>query len=171
MKMGRPKKELTEDDLSLRDEICRRLAAGETLRQICLTPDYPAPSTVVGWCEDAKFAEQYACARHNGLDAIAEEIIEIADETGRDTISSERGNIPNSEWIARSRLRVDARKWLLSKLRPEKYGDRSAVEMTGPNGGAIKIERTSAKEILLARISGIAARIEAPPDNRKPDGG
>lgn len=126
--MGRPS--LYSDPLA--EEICTRLAAGETLRAICQSEHIPAHSTVLGWVNDLPpFADQYARARQSGLDVIAEEIIEIADETGRDTISSERGDIPNSEWIARSRLRVDARKWLLSKLRPDKYGDRSTLDVNG----------------------------------------
>ena len=92
-------------------EICTRLAAGETLRQICRDHHMPAASSVVEWQErNAEFAERYARARREGLDAIADETMEIADSLDED---------PNSR-----RVRVDARKWLLSKLRPDKYGDR-----------------------------------------------
>ncbi len=37
------------------------------------------------------------------------------------------------EHIQRSRLRVDARKWLMSKMAPKKYGEK--LQHTGDGGG------------------------------------
>jgi hypothetical protein len=116
------------------DEICRRLALGETLRQICKTPGMPAASTVCGWASDERrtdFSEQYARARTIGLDAMAEEIIDIADtpQIGEKTKETEDGlEVTTADMIDHRRLRVDSRKWLLSKMRPEKYGDFQPVE-------------------------------------------
>jgi hypothetical protein len=96
------------------DEICERLAAGETLRMIAATEGMPAPSTVVDWTRtDEQFSARYASARKDGLDAIAEQMVEIADNEDEDANSR--------------RVRVDTRKWLLSKLRPDKYGDRTTL--------------------------------------------
>lgn len=142
---------------SLAEEICTRLAAGETLRAICQSEHIPAHSTVLGWVNDLpSFADRYARARQMGLDVIAEEIIEIADESSSDTVSSERGDMPNSEWIARSRLRVDVRKWLLSKLRPDKYGDRSTLDLNGK----VDLTMTVAETLRTKR----AERVKAGPD-------
>jgi len=44
--------------------------------------------------------------------------------------------------VARSRLRIDARKWLASKLAPKKYGDKIDATLSGPDGGPIKTENT-----------------------------
>ena len=114
---------------ALAEAICERLSDGESLRSICRDEGMPPASTVRQWHIDdvAGFSAQYACARNLGLDAIAEEIQEIADDSSRDTISTEDGDRQNIEWVNRSRLRVDARKWLLSKLRPDKYGDRTVL--------------------------------------------
>ena len=144
MKRGRPSTYTPE----IAAEICARLAAGETLREICRTEGMPPHSTVAGWTEDAAtapgFGEQYARARSLGLEVMAEEILEIADDARNDWMERQTGDghtvtVPDQELIARSRLRVDSRKWLLSKLRPEKYGDRTALELGGPGGSELKV--------------------------------
>lgn len=91
---------------------------------------------------DEEFSKQYARAREAQADTLADEILEIADDTSRDTIATEKnGEQPNSEWITRSRLRVDARKWLASKMAPKKYGDRIEASHTGEMGLTVKIVR------------------------------
>lgn len=105
------------------DEICRRLAEGETLRSICRDLDVPI-STVLGWVRDDRegFAAQYARARDIGYEVMADELIEIADRGSED-------------W-QRDRLRVDTRKWVLARALPKKYGDRVTVagDATAPLG-------------------------------------
>lgn len=125
--------------VEIADEICGRLAEGESLRAICRDSHLPSEGTVRGWVVDDRegFSAQYARARDIGLEHMADEILEISDETSRDTISTERGDMPDHEWIARSRLRVDARKWLLSKRLPKTYGDKVQTEHSGPDGGPI----------------------------------
>lgn len=127
----------------IRQEILTRLAMGETLRQICKLPGMPTNSTVVEWNDkDPVFAEQYARARREGLDVLAEEMLEIADDGTNDymTRTSENGQnkVLDAEHVNRSRLRIDARKWLLSKLRPDKYGDDQRIQLTGAGGGAVQ---------------------------------
>ena len=62
---------------------------------------------------------------------MADEIIAIADEKTTDWLMDKEGNErPNNEAIQRSRLRVDARKWVAAKLKPRKYGDRVMNEHT-----------------------------------------
>ena len=82
--------------------------------------------TFYQWIDkDKELAERYARACEFRADAIFEEILQIADETSNDTIIDEKGREKqNSEWVNRSRLRVDARKWIVAKLHPKKYGDR-----------------------------------------------
>ena len=124
-------------------EVCERLARGEPLIQMCRTsPHLPNRNTILGWVADNRegFAGRYVRARELGIDAIAEEIIDISDDASNDWMKREGkdeespGYIQNGEHVQRSRLRVDARKWLLSKWMPQKYGDRSSVEMTGKDG-------------------------------------
>jgi hypothetical protein len=41
----------------------------------------------------------------------------------------------NGEHIQRSRVRIDTRKWMLSKMLPKSYGDKTEVAVVGANGG------------------------------------
>jgi len=90
----------------------------------------PTPATIYNWLNHHEdFLKQYARAKEMHADAMAEEILRIADTADADNVCDEYGNIkPNHEWIARTRLRVDARKWYLSKILPKKYGDK--IEQT-----------------------------------------
>lgn len=122
------------------DQICGRLAEGESLRSICKDEGYPPESTVRLWVVDDRegFAAQYARARDVGLDAMADEILEVSDDGTNDWMErldndgKSVGWQLNGEHVQRSRLRVDSRKWLLSKVAPKRYGDR--LQHTGPDG-------------------------------------
>lgn len=114
----------------LADEICCRIAGGETLSQICRDDYMPARSTIAGWVLDnyQNFSGKYARAKDLQLDYWADETIDIADDSSNDWIEreTEKGRlveVPNTELVQRARLRIDSRKWLLSKLKPERYGD------------------------------------------------
>jgi hypothetical protein len=112
--------------------ICEQLIEGKSLRQICEQPGMPNKATVLRWLADDKksdFRDQYARAREMQAEAMAEEIIEIADDGRNDwmEVLGKDGDTVgwrvNGEAVQRSRLRVDARKWLMSKLLPKKYGE------------------------------------------------
>lgn len=76
-------------------------------------------------------------AREAQADLLAEQILQIADDGTNDTQTDDEGRVRvDQDVIARSRLRVDARKWLASKMAPKKYGDK--IEHTGADGGAIQ---------------------------------
>ena len=100
----------------------------------------PASSTIFKWLsQQEKFAEQYAYARASQMEAMAEEIIDIADDGRNDSYETEDGEErTNTDVIQRSRLRVDTRKWLMSKLAPKKYGDKVEQFISGPGGGPIQ---------------------------------
>lgn len=111
----------------LAEQICERLADGESLRAICRDEQMPNERTVRRWALDnEEFSPQYARAREIGYLGMADDLIEIADESGGDSYTDDDGNErTNHEAVARSRLRVDTRKWVLSKALPKIYGDRS----------------------------------------------
>lgn len=134
------------------DAICARLAEGESLRSICRDAGMPSPSTVLRWLQDEDkkaFAEHYARSREMGYLLLADEILEISDDSAGDVQIDESGNErTNAERVARSRLRVDSRKWLLSKMLPKVYGDKVTQEHTGPNGGPVQIVASNHDEAL-----------------------
>lgn len=48
------------------------------------------------------------------------------------------------------RLKVDALKWIASKLKPKKYGDRAEVEITGSIADALAAAQTRVATLLTA---------------------
>lgn len=102
----------------------------------------PAVSTVYLWmAKHIEFSESYARAREDQADTLADQILEIADDGRNDTYTDDEGKeFVNHDVINRSRLRVDARKWVAAKLKPRKYGDKVSTELSGPNGGAVQFE-------------------------------
>lgn len=115
--------------LEIAEEILSRLATGESLRSICRTPGMPTEAVVRGWVVDDRdgFAAPYARARDLGLDAMADEMLDISDEA----VGSTESGATDSGAVNRNRLRVDARKWYLSKLAPRRYGDKLDVTHGG----------------------------------------
>jgi hypothetical protein len=102
--------------------ICERIANCETFREI--TKDVGVGLGVFsGWL--IKHSEQYARAMELRADKMADDILQIADDGLNDSYTDENGVVRvNQDVIARSRLRVDARKWLASKMAPKRYGDK-----------------------------------------------
>lgn len=140
--MGRPS-DYSADLVAL---ICARMANGESLRSVCRSDDMPSLATVFRWLGDKpEFQEQYARARQARAAALEEEILSISDDDSEDRIvDPETGNAKvNAEFVARSRLKVDTRKWLMARMAPRVYGDKVTTELTGPDGGPVKQEITT----------------------------
>lgn len=123
---GRPSK-YTKD---LGDKICAELAKGRTLSSICDAEGMPCKSAVLKWALDDKheFYEQYARARLVGYHAMADEILDVVDDGRNDWMTikknGEEVEVVNREVVERSKLRFQARQWLLSKAMPKVYGDK-----------------------------------------------
>lgn len=143
MSGGRP----SDYSVEITTAICVRLGLGESLREICRDDEMPDKSTVMRWlASHAEFRDQYASAREAQADYYAEEIIEISDDGTNDWMERQRGDgeteeVENKDVLARSRLRVDTRKWLMARMAPKKYGDKVTQEHTGPDGGPVQIQR------------------------------
>lgn len=141
--VGRP----TKYGKQIATEICALLAEGYPLTQICKRKGMPSIQVVYLWLtqEDKKeFLDMYTRARQDQADTLADEIITIADDSEADTMfirqHGEEIAVENKEWINRSRLRVDARKWVAAKLKPRKYADK--IEMETKNETTIKGDMT-----------------------------
>jgi hypothetical protein len=107
------------------DEICVRIAEGESLRKICKDEKMPSLVTVWKWLNNSEeLTKQYARAREEQAETFVDEIQEISDAKiplGPD------GKIDNGA-VNQARLRVDSRKWIASKLKPKKFGDFTKVQ-------------------------------------------
>lgn len=138
-KTGRP----TSYNSEIATRICEHLAEGRSLRSFCALESSPNKSTVMRWLrEHDEFRDQYAHAREDQAEILADEIIDVADDGTNDYTTRMRGDeeveVVNNDHITRSRLRVDARKWFAGKVRPKKYGDKGTIELTGKDGGPIE---------------------------------
>lgn len=108
------------------DRICERMAEGESLRSICKAKDMPNKRTVLRWIEnDEKLAEQYSKAQNLRAEHYFDEIIDIADSRSDPQ---------------KTRVQIDARKWVLARMNPKKYGDKFTQELTGEGGGALVVK-------------------------------
>jgi hypothetical protein len=141
-KRGRP----TIYTKKLADQICREIASGKSLREVCEPETMPDESTVRGWAIDDRdgFFPQYDRACRIRAEGWAEEIIEIADDGRNDyveRVSAKTGKkfvVLDSEHVTRSTLRVNTRKWYASKVLP-RFADKVAVGGDA-NGAPIKVE-------------------------------
>lgn len=158
----------------LADAICERLADGESLRAICADEAMPARATVFKWLADnPAFSDQYAHARAEQADAIFDDILDIADDGSNDWMERKDADEQNIGWrengeaLRRSALRVDARKWVLAKLAPKKYGDKATLALTGEGGGPVEMVHTTDRD----RAKAAAAILARGLTKAKADGG
>lgn len=125
-----------KDKQKIVNSICKSMEGGNSLRT-ALGEQSLSSSTFYEWIDaDPLKAKQYARACDDRADKLADEILEIADDGSRDdkTMKDRSGNdytVEDTEWVNRSKLKVDARKWLLSKLAPKKYGEKIDVTTDG----------------------------------------
>jgi hypothetical protein len=115
-KRGRPPFEWTDE---LEKDICREIAMGRTIREICQTDGMPSwPTLLNHLLENPEFATQYTRAR------------EFYAEYRNDDFRYEgKINPPTTpEGVANRRIDLDHMKWELSKHAPKKFGDKIAME-------------------------------------------
>ena len=131
MEKGRP----TDYTEELANDICVEISTtAKGLHIICkeLGIGY---TTVKRWIiEKEEFRAKYVRAKEEQAEHLAEEMLEIADDSNGDTLINDKGEEKvNNEWVQRSRLRIDTRKWIASKLLPKKYGDKLDLTTNGQN--------------------------------------
>ena len=114
------------------NRICQDIQQGCSLRDALSKDNTPSNETFYKWLEsDKDNSKQYARACEDRATSIFEDILEIADNQSRDTITLEDGKeVFNNEFAARSRIKIDARKWMLGKMQPKKYSDKIQVDTT-----------------------------------------
>lgn len=107
---GRP----TDYTKDLGDLICAELAGGRSLKNICEDEEMPSRQTVYSWLRThEEFLDNYTRAKDDSADALADDIEDIASKTLKGTYD------PQS-----ARVAIDGKKWVASKLKPKKYGDK-----------------------------------------------
>jgi hypothetical protein len=123
------------------DQVIAAMNSGMSCFKACAKVGVPMP-TFMRWVEDdAVLADNYAQARENFVERIANDLMDISDQDP-ETVDGKK------DWAAiqKHKLQVDTRKWLLSKLAPKKYGDM--IKLAGHDGGAVKLVAQSDDEKL-----------------------
>lgn len=121
------------------------LAQGKPLHRACRMATAAIgtidPPQFMMWVyADQELAKVYSQSRDIGYRLLADELLDIADQSDEDTFVDEHGMVRmNSEVVQRSKLRVDTRKWILAKMLPKLYGERLLTEHTGADGGPIQV--------------------------------
>lgn len=110
---------------------------GLSLRKSCLAAGVALPTFLDWVAADEILADHYTRAREVMLEKIADETMEIADAP----VGSTDSGATDSGAVAKQRLQVDTRKWLLSKLAPKKYGEKVETALVGSDGGPVKIQQ------------------------------
>lgn len=165
---GRPPMEY---DAVTGDAICMLVALGWSLRKIKAEGEnatgvyIPSLDVVFRWMREVKdFNEQYARARDEQMEYFSEEIMDIADD-GRndwmeiyDSKGDQIGWKVNGEAVMRSKVRVDVRKWLMSKRLPKKYGDKLDLTSDG--------ERLTTAPLVVSEIKPRANNTNADPQTQ-----
>lgn len=133
--LGRP----TTYNIDLGDKICALLAEGKSLSSICAADDMPTRSTVLLWVVKgergdetyAAFSDSYFRARQSQAHALIDDVIDIADDSSGDVKIVRGQEVMDSEFVARSKLRVDARFKLAAQQHPELYGEKIRATLDG----------------------------------------
>lgn len=146
---GRP----SDYSQALADLICEQISSGLSLRKVCLGENMPSAGTVCRWLSiHDEFQKQYTRATSARADVMFEQMLEISDDGQNDTYEDGDGNKRvDHDHIARSRLRVETRKWMIGKMKPKVYGDKVDV-----NHG---VQPDNPLVTLLGQISGTALPI------------
>lgn len=142
--MGRP----SEYSQETADFICSEIADGKSLRTIALNENCPVTATIFAWLRKyPEFLTQYTCAKDEQAESLVEEILDIADNNTRDVRVINRNGVEveivDNDVVNRSKLRIETRKWLASKLKPKKYSDHIDLTTNGKDMFPAKIEITN----------------------------
>jgi hypothetical protein len=129
MPAGQP----TKYNQKISDEICELVATtSKSMKTICKMVGI-SYQTHLNWIRTTpEYFDQYARAKEDQSDLLIEEMIDIADDSSGDEKVTADGVVKmDSEYVQRSRIRIDTRKWIASKLKPKKYGDKVDVTSDG----------------------------------------
>lgn len=150
--------------------ICERIMEGESLTTICAGEDLPSKGQVLRWlAQQPEFRVLYRQARLMACELLADELIGIADDALGDFVLNAAGlPVFDGQHVQRSRLRVDTRKWLLTKMLPRAYGARIEApllpgqpepgEPTGAGGEPILLARQLTPQQRRAVSQALAAK-------------
>jgi hypothetical protein len=134
------------------ERIIEGLTDGVPLRVLCRQDDMPSWRTVYDWINaDPSLASRVAYARDLGFEAIAEDILDIADDTPA-----------ISEHVQRSKMRIDTRLKLLACWSPKRYGNKQTVDVGNKENETLKIESNTENAALTLHLAEVLRDTDVP---------
>lgn len=142
--MGRPSSYTPE----IGEQVCELIESVPGSIRVALEAreDLPGFATVYRWEQQfPEFRERLSRARELRAHLMADDAVAIADESWNDTIlktgrDGEAHESPNSEWMARSRLRVETRRWHAKVMNQRAYGDHASLNVGGQPGNPLEVK-------------------------------
>lgn len=129
----------------LAEEICYRIASGESYSSISKDEGMPARWTLYRWIRKYEwFEKMYRQARTDQVDTLVDQIVDIADDATNDYVEKiiQQGPregqsvmVLNDEHVRRSQIRIAARQWIAERLNPRRYGPKAEMAITDPTSG------------------------------------
>jgi hypothetical protein len=134
------------------ERIIEGLTDGVPLRVLCRQDDMPSWRTVYDWINaDPSLASRVAYARDLGFEAIAEDILDIADDTPA-----------ISEHVQRSKMRIDTRLKLLACWSPKRYGNKQTVDVGNKENETLKIQSNAENAALTLHLAEVLRDTDVP---------
>jgi hypothetical protein len=121
------------------------------IETICADDRFPEPKTIYRWMlANPEFQQGYARAKEDQTQILEDEILQIADNTQLGEIVTIKADgteeRKQADMIEHRKLQIESRKWLMGKLKPKKYGEKTQTEVTGANGGPVEFVTKSILE-------------------------
>ena len=146
--------------------ILDKISSGLSLQAVLRedeTMSLPHKDTINRWLRkgsktyDAEFYANYARAYEERQNVIFEETIEIADETAYDWKQTENGKVPDREVVQRSKLRIEARQWALSRMNSKRFGNKIETTIEGGDKPLHTVDYNKLSSEALEEIVRVAA--------------
>jgi hypothetical protein len=155
---------------ALAQELCDEMASGKSLTEVCTLPGMPDRHSVRRWVvQNPEFRAQYEAARLWWAHAVAEDLNDLADRVPRLAEEAEASGRNGNAAVSALRTTLENKRWLLSKILPQQYGDRQTTELVGAGGKdlmpATEMERTNLALLILTILrqpSKLSAPAEPP---------
>lgn len=145
-------KRQTKRTPEVEERIIEGLTDGVPLRVLCRQDDIPSWRTVYDWINaDPSFASRVAYARDLGFEAIAEDILDIADDTPA-----------ISEHVQRNKMRIDTRLKLLACWSPKRYGNKQDVSIGNKEGETLKVQSNAENAALTLHLAEVLRDTDVP---------
>lgn len=161
----------------LAEIICYEVAEGKTLSDVCRQPGWPGYSTIANWRrKHPEFDDAIKMAMEIRANAMADEILHIADDSSEDWVESNDprrpGRVLNKEAVLRSRVKIDTRKWLMGRLYPKKWGEKIEIDQkVTVDEGPVDYMRVARKLALVLKKADSEEVVDAEFKPAKPKSG